>query len=228
AVGSGLDQTAIGANNGSLRSGSTNAAAYASFQPAKNVFFDALVGQANGTFDGSRFDGNASSFMTSHRTGTGTFESLVAGLEYRNGRFEYSPYVRADSFSSRFGAASDDGASPWSLSYAPMAASNTTFIAGLRGSFDMKTPLGTVTPLARIELRDLSLGSQSQGLQYKDGLGPSYSMFAPASAQSGLSGSFGLRVSPNEHFVFQLDYDFEYINGILGMHTVRPELNLRF
>lgn len=228
AVGSGFDQTAIGANDGSLRSGSTNAALYASFQPAKNLFLDALAGQNNATFDGSRFDDNSSSFMTSHRTATGTFESIVAGLEYRNGRFEYSPYVRADSLSSRFGSASDEGTSPWSLSYASMNTSNTTFIAGVRGSIDLKTSFGTVTPLARIEVRDLSLGSQSQSLQYKDGFGPSYSMFTPATAQSGLSGSFGLRVSPNEHFVFQVDYDFEYVNGILGTHTVRPELNLRF
>jgi hypothetical protein len=62
---------------------------------------------------------------------------------------------------------------------------------------------------------------------YQDGLGPTYVLLVPGTSQGALAGSFGLRLSPNAHTVFLLDYDFMTTKGNL-QHTLRPYINLSF
>jgi hypothetical protein len=52
-------------------------------------------------------------------------------------------------------------------------------------------------------------------------------LLVPGTSQGALAGSFGLRLSPNAHTIFLLDYDFMTTKGNL-QHTLRPYINLSF
>jgi uncharacterized protein with beta-barrel porin domain len=227
ALGGAFNGTTIGTQGTSLRAGSFDAAAYASYHPSGHFFLDGVLGVNNARFKDTRWNQYDSSFIPGARTAHGTFATLLAGYEFRNGRLEYAPYVRADSQWSQFNAMSETSNEIWGLAFAPMHTTSSTLIGGVRASYELRTPLGVLSPLARLELRNLSNGVQTQNLMYQDGLGPTYVLLVPGTSQGALAGSFGLRLSPNAHTIFLLDYDFMTTKGNL-QHTLRPYINLSF
>jgi hypothetical protein len=227
ALGGGFDGTSVGALGTSLRGGSFDSAAYASYHPTQNFFVDGVLGWDSATFTDNRWNTEDSSFISGRRTAHGRFTSLVAGLEYRSGRLQYAPYFRADSLTAYFDGMTESEHPIWALSFAPMQTSSTTLVGGLRAAYDLPTPLGVLTPLARLEVRGLSSDLQTQNLTYADGIGPSYVLEIPAQWQQALSGSFGARLSPNHHLLFQVDYDFSATKGSV-QHTLRPYVNVSF
>jgi uncharacterized protein with beta-barrel porin domain len=226
AVGSALDGTAIGTSGTSLRASNFDGVGYASYHPTGNLYLDGLLGINNATFTDNRWNSNDLSFISGRRTAHGTFASLVAGFENRNGNLEYAPYLRADSQWSRFNAMSETSNQTWGLSFDPMNVTNSSLTAGVRASYDIHTPIGVLTPLARLELRSLSTGQQTQNLMYQDGLGPTYTVLVPGTTQGAFGGSFGLRLT-GSHTTFMLDYDFLTNNHSL-QHALRPYINLSF
>ncbi|MFN2461621.1 MAG: autotransporter domain-containing protein, partial [Candidatus Velthaea sp.] len=228
AVGGASDATSIGNAGTSLRAGGFDAAAYASYHPGRNLFFDGVVGADNATFAQNRLNAADATVIPANRSAHATFASLVAGLDYRTGRLQYAPYLRADSLSSTFDATSENADPAWALSYGAASLTNTALTGGFRAAYRIDTPLGTLTPLARLELREFSLGGQMQTLTYRDGLSPASPALVPGSRDEALSGSVGLRANPNEHLTLQLDYDFTSTNGTLRLHTLRPSINVRF
>jgi hypothetical protein len=227
AIGGAFNGTSIGTQGTSLRAGSFDAAAYASYHPSGNLFLDGLLGVNNATFKDTRWNQYDSSFIPGTRTAHGSFATLLAGYEFRNGHLEYAPYLRADSQWSQFNAMSESSNEIWGLEFAPMQTSDATLTGGVRASYELQTPFGVLTPLARLEVRNASTGQQTQNLMYQDGLGPTYVLLLPGTSQGALAGSFGLRLSPSAHTVFMLDYDFMSTKGSL-QHTLRPYINLSF
>jgi hypothetical protein len=227
ALGGAFDGTSIGTNGTSLRAGSFDAAAYASYHPSSNLYLDGLLGLNNATFKDNRWNQYDSSFVPGTRTAHGTFATLLAGYEFRNGHLEYAPYLRADAQWAQFNAMAESSNQIWGLSFAPMQTTTSTLTGGVRTSYEVQTPFGLLSPEARLELRNVSNGQQTQNLMYQDGLGPTYVILVPGTSQGALAGSFGLRFNPNAHTVFMLDYDFMSTKGSL-QHTLRPYINLSF
>jgi hypothetical protein len=108
-----------------------------------------------------------------------------------------------------------------------MSVNDSQLVAGFRSSYDIRTGAGLLVPMARLELHAMSNGAQSQTLTYQDGLGPAYLLSVPPAGRQALSGSFGLRLSPGSHTVFQIEYDFFTTKGTFE-HTLRPYVNITF
>src|SRR6185312_6883757 len=102
------------------------------------------------------------------------FGSVAASLEAKFGAFRLAPYVRGDYMSASLDGYSEQGSNSELLTFGAMDFRSVSGSLGLRGSYDIPTVWGVLTPIARAEYRQALDGAFQQSMYYSD-LGSSIS-----------------------------------------------------
>ncbi len=168
-VGGGWGHTTdrIGTLGTTSRAGSWTGALYASFNPASNLYLDAMVGRSSFSFDTHRH--TAGSFVTGSRDGAQTFASLTAAWEHRSdGGLHMAPYGRIDAADGWLGAFTETGDPVWALAYGEQKLKTLTGSLGLHGDYAFRHRWGSFTPSWRFEYRHEFEDLSATSLRYAD------------------------------------------------------------
>jgi uncharacterized protein YhjY with autotransporter beta-barrel domain len=143
-----------------------SASFYGSFQPAAQVYLDAVLGGGGLHFDSRRHDADSSTFLGGRRSGSQWFGSLTAGYEYRRGELLMSPYGRLEWSRTELNGFSENGVASAALAYGSETVRTSLAIVGLRASGAIKLDYGMLVPRARLEIGHDFQGTSSTTLSY--------------------------------------------------------------
>ena len=211
AVGLSTDRTKINNDTASNNGTSVTGTAYVSWQAAKGLFIDSLVGYGRLNFSSSRYDSNAGSSITGARTGSVLFGSVIASFEQRMGAFQYAPYGGFDILMGKLNAYTEAGDADWVLSYASASVSSQGLILGFRGQYDMPMSWGMLSPTARVQFRHGMSGNVTQSMNYTADTSTSYALSISGTEQNSITSSIGLRAQSTAGTSGQ----FEYLNNVM-------------
>ena len=195
--------------SGGTKSTATNwvGAIYASWEPAQNLFLDAVVGAGSLKFDTRRLT-PAADFVTGSRNGSETFGSLTLAYEWRQDGFHLSPYGRLDAANASLHGYAETGNTTWALTYGSQKANLLSGDLGLRGDWIVHQGYGDMLPHFRIEARHEFEGSNAVNLQYSAALsGPTYTVTPVPASRDTVDLGIGSAWSFKNGFLFSLDYD---------------------
>jgi uncharacterized protein YhjY with autotransporter beta-barrel domain len=165
------DRTEIGTDGTLSNSRSTTIAAYASYQPAPNIFIDGLLGYGALRYDTERFVVPIGQFARSNRTGDFLFASVAAGYEFHTTGLLLSPYGRIDMASHRLNDVTETGAGLYALHYYSQRIPSISAALGLRFESAHETGFGYVLPRMRVEYQHDFKGEQAAAISYADQIG---------------------------------------------------------
>jgi uncharacterized protein YhjY with autotransporter beta-barrel domain len=229
ALGFGSDRSDVGVNGSRSDATSFSGTLYASLRPFDPLFVDASAGYGLLNYDNRRWVTDDSTMVSGKRTGSFWFGGVTASLELGRGAMKFAPYVRADFISATLGGYAEQGSSLELLNYDQMRFNATSGAVGLRGSIDVPTSFGMVTPNARLEYRTTAQSAYDQSMYYLD-LGPStastFSM--PAGTYGTTTGTLGLRVRGSGGLTVELEYGLTRGTGALQAQTIRAALRVPF
>ena len=211
AVGLSTDRTKINNDTASNNGTSVTGTAYVSWQAAKGLFIDSLVGYGRLNFSSSRYDSNAGSSITGARTGSVLFGSVIASFEQRMGAFQYAPYGGFDILMGKLNAYTEAGDADWVLNYTSASVSSQGLILGFRGQYDMPMSWGTLSPTARVQFRHGMSGNVTQSMNYTADTSTSYALSISGTEQNSITSSIGLRAQSTAGISGQ----FEYLNNVM-------------
>jgi outer membrane autotransporter protein len=184
-VGYARDKSRFGSDGTQMTSDGYSVAAYASYQPTRSTFVDALLGYGTLNFDTRRYVVPAGEFAVADRNGRQIFGSVAGGLEWRNDSVLVSPYARLDFAAARFDQATESGAGSHALTYRDQTQNTVQGTLGLRAETQHATDFGLMRPRARFEYRYDFEGSSSASVNYADQrAGPTYSVSPPATQRN--------------------------------------------
>ncbi|MGH3581576.1 MAG: putative Ig domain-containing protein [Mycobacterium sp.] len=158
------DSSAVGTDN---TAHAQNLMLYASYEPAKSVFIDAMVGYGNLSFDAPRWQSSDMLLLSASRSGSQFFGSLGVGAVLRAQGASVAPYGRYDAVRSRFDAYSESGSAA-ALSYDSTSVSTDSVAIGLYLGYSLQATAAVLEPGLRIEQRRVRSGSIGQGVAYAD------------------------------------------------------------
>src|SRR5262249_43054978 len=141
---------------------------YASYRPVDGWFVDAVLGFGSLGFNNSRMaplDGVA---VAGSRSGSYWVGSVSVGPEFKFDGFLVSPYVRTDYMSARLGTYAEQGPTVQALTFNGVNFNSTSVVLGVRGSYDILSSWGVLTPNARLEYRYAVDGAFTQSMFYND------------------------------------------------------------
>jgi outer membrane autotransporter protein len=189
-----------------------SAAFYASFQPAAQVYFDAVLGGGGLSFDSRRFDADTGAFLTGSRTGSTWFGSLTAGYQFHLSKWLLSPYGRVEEASSSLSGFSENGAATSALSYGKQTVRTSLAAIGLRASGQILLDWGVLSPTARLEVGHDFQGASDATLRYAfiPSAG-SWSVLANPYTANGTSVQLGLGLGLQLRDGLQLTTDYNYL-----------------
>ena len=227
--GYGTDHTDLGLKGTLSDSTSASATAYASYKPFEFWFIDGLIGGGSLGFDNRRFVADDNMTVAGSRKGATWFGAVSTGYEARYGALRFSPYTRLDFMSAQLDGYNEQGGSAALLTFRSTAFHSIAGTLGLRGSFDIATEWGVLTPTARAEYRHAFDGSVQQSMYYTD-LGPGQaSTLTQAAASRGMvNTNIGLRARSHGGVSAELDYGVSGAPARLQSQTVRGSLKLPF
>jgi uncharacterized protein YhjY with autotransporter beta-barrel domain len=229
AIGYGSDQTNLGSDGTNSGAQNFDAIAYGSFQPVKGWFIDALAGYGTLSYDNQRFDSLTSTSVTGKRSGTMWFGSLGLSTDMRSGALLVSPYLRADVMAASLQSYAEQGVAGAALTYGSVNFNSAAAVAGLRGSYDVPTSWGVLSPTARLEYRRELDGGFNQSMYYSD-LGPSqsYLLNEPDAATNMVTAAVGLRARAGTRMFGEVEYGATAGDNSLLVQSVRATLRVAF
>lgn len=229
ALGLGSDRSDVGTNGSRSDATSYSGTLYASLRPFDPLFIDASVGYGLLNYDNRRWVTDDSTMVSGKRSGSFWFGGLTASIELSRGALKFAPYVRADFITATLGGYAEEGSSAELLNYDQMRFNATSGAVGLRGSIDVPTGFGTLTPNARLEYRSTAQSAYDQSMYYLD-LGPaSASTFSqPAGTYGTTTGTLGLRLRGSGGLAVELEYGLTRGTGSLQAQTIRAALRVPF
>ncbi len=174
-VGYARDKTQIGIDGSSNKAHGASIAFYGSYQPARNVFVDGMLGYGSLNYDSQRFVAAAADYARAKRKGDQWFGSIAAGYEHRADGLLLSPYGRIDFDIDRLKRATEIGAGLNALTYHDQTLRSTNLSLGLRAETAHQTNFGWAVPRLRVEFTHGIEGDRAATLSYADQLaGPLY------------------------------------------------------
>ena len=229
AFGYGADRTDVGGNGTRSDGSSYSAMLYTSLRLLDPLFFDGAIGYGALGFDNRRWVSGDSTIVSGTRHGSYWFSAARVSLEMGRDGVKFAPYVGADYMSATLNGYGEDGASSQLLTFQQSKFSATSVTVGLRGSIDVPTAFGVLTPNARIEYRNTWLGAYDQALYYSD-LGASLaSTISQAGTTQGVTtAALGLRARGQGGLTAEVEYGVSTGAGSLLMQTIRAALRLPF
>ena len=196
---------------------------YASYQPFDGWFLDALAGYGTLTFDNQRFNTFDSSTVTGTRGGAAWFGSITASTDIKSGAMKVSPYVRLDLMTATLQGYAEQGTSSLALTYGAVNFGSTSTVLGLRGSYDIPTDWGVLSPTARLEYR------REQSMFYTDlGPGQTYVLTEADTALNLVTGMIGVRVRAGNNLSAELEYGATAGDNSTLIQTIRAALRLSY
>jgi uncharacterized protein YhjY with autotransporter beta-barrel domain len=229
ALGFGTDSSEIGSNGSRSEAISYSGTLYASLKPADLLFIDAAVGYGTLGFKNQRFVTGDGSVASGDRKGSYWFGAVTASVELGRDNVKFAPYVSADMISATFDGYSEQGGSALTLSYDAMKAKAVSGAIGLRGSIDIPTERGVLTPNARIEYRETRQSAFDQLLYYSDLGAGSASTFTQAEASSGTTtAALGLRARMAGGVTAEVEYSITRGAADYLAQAIRAALRIAF
>ena len=183
---------------------------YASWQVARDVFVDGLVGYGDTHFSIRRFDSSASGFLVGERTGGTVYGSVNASIEQKFGSFSFAPYAGVQFTSFALNAYTETGFADAAFVFGRTAASSGSAILGLHAKYDLITPWGKLSPTGRIEYRELATGEVNQAINYASDPSTLYDLMLPSTSSNSLTIGVGLSASGRAG----LSGTFNYLNTV--------------
>lgn len=174
-LGHARDETDIGTDGSRSKAKGTSFAVYGSYQPARNVFVDGVLGVGKVDLDGDRYVASVEDFARSRRKSDQFFGSIATGYEYRTGALLLSPYARLDFSRDKLKQATESGAGLNALTYFDQNVKQLQLALGMRLSSQHEANFGVVRPRFRVEYRHdfenegaaaIAYADQFAGVQY--------------------------------------------------------------
>jgi uncharacterized protein YhjY with autotransporter beta-barrel domain len=229
AIGYGSDRSDIGTDGTTSNATNFDEMFYTSYQPIDGWFFDALVGHGTLSFENQRYNSFDGSTVAGSRPGSEWFGSIVASTDFKSGAMKISPYLRADMMSASLQGYAEQGASSLALTYGSASFNSTTAVAGLRGTYDIATSWGVLSPTARVEYRRELENGFNQSMFYSDlGPGQSYVLAEPDAALNLISGAVGLRARAGDHLSAEFEYGATGGENSTFFQSIRAMLRMAF
>src|SRR5262249_53461069 len=116
-VGYARDKADIGTDGTHSEASGVSGAAYGSYQPAPNIFVDALLGYGTLSFDSDRYVTPINTMAHAHRTGDQLFGSVALGYEHVREGLLVSPYGGLSFSIDRLKQATETDAGSFGLTY---------------------------------------------------------------------------------------------------------------
>jgi uncharacterized protein YhjY with autotransporter beta-barrel domain len=185
-LGLGRDSSLIGVNGSKSAADSLSAVLYGSLRPAKQMFVDGLLGYGRLRFDSTRFITGGGGLAMGTRTGRQMFAALIAGMEFREPDWMWSPYTRVELSRSTLDTYSESAPGLAALTYFAQQTSVFNAVLGLRAEGVYAWRSARLVPKIRLEYTQSLQRASVAGLAYADlaDFGPAYSL-SSSSAQSG-------------------------------------------
>jgi outer membrane autotransporter protein len=210
-VGAGLgaarDKSRIGTEGSESEARGFSGAVYASFQPTRETFLDALLGVGKLDFESRRFIGAISETASADRDGSQVFGSVAAGYEHRRNGVVISPYGRLDWSRDKLDAATESGAAPYALAFSGQSATSLRGALGLRAETTVETRYGWTTPRLRVEYRRQLEGERTTSIAYADLIdGPRFSFSSEPDERNALLLGLGVDFIVRGGLTVGIDY----------------------
>ena len=229
ALGFGADRTDVGSNGSRSDGTSFSGTLYASLRLFQPLFVDANVGYGLLNYNNNRWVTDDSTMVSGKRTGAYWFGGVTASLELGRDAVKFAPYARADFISATLGDYSEQGSSAELLSYNKMSFNATSGSVGLRGSIDIPTDFGMLTPNARLEYRQTMQSAYDQSLYYTDlGSGSASTLSTPAGTYGSTTGTLGVRLRASGGLSVELEYGLTRGTNSLQAQSLRAALRVPF
>jgi len=229
ALGFGADRTDVGSNGSRSDGTSFSGTLYASLRLFQPLFVDANVGYGLLNYNNNRWVIDDSTMVSGKRTGSYWFGGVTASLELGRDAVKFAPYARADFISATLGDYSEQGSSAELLSYNKMSFNATSGSVGLRGSIDIPTDFGMLTPNARLEYRQTMQTAYDQSLYYTDlGSGSASTFSTPAGTYGSTTGTLGVRLRASGGLSVELEYGLTRGTNALQAQSLRAALRVPF
>jgi uncharacterized protein YhjY with autotransporter beta-barrel domain len=229
ALGFGADRSDVGTNGSRSDGTSFSGTLYASMRVFDPLFVDANAGYGLLNYNNNRWVTDDSTMVSGKRTGSYWFGGVTASLELGRDAMKFAPYVRGDFISATLGDYSEQGTSAELLSYNKMNFNATSGAVGLRGSIDVPTSFGMLTPNARIEYRQTTQSAYDQSMYYTDlGSGSASTFSTPAGTYGSTTGTLGVRLRAAGGLSVELEYGLTRGTGSLQAQTLRAALRVPF
>ncbi|HTV35371.1 MAG TPA: putative Ig domain-containing protein [Xanthobacteraceae bacterium] len=222
AVGYGSDHTDVGTDGTLSIAHNADAMFYASYQPFDHIFFDAIAGYGALGFNNQRFDSFSGSMFAGTRGGSEWFGSITASTDFRTGALKVSPYLRADFMTATLQSYGEQGPSSLALTYGAVSFGSTGGVVGLRGSYDIPTSWGVLSPTGRLEFRHELDDGFNQAMFYSDlGAGQTYVLNEAEASQNLVTGMIGLRARAGTNLFAEFEYGATAGSNSTIMQTIR-------
>ena len=223
------DKSSFGSDGTGMTSDGYSFAGYASFQPTRSTFIDALLGYGTLSFDTSRFVLPASAFASAERKGRQFFGSVASGFEFLNDGLLVSPYGRLDFSVARFDQATESGAGNYALTYQSQRQNAVQGVLGLRAETQQATDYGLMRPRARFEYRYDFEGSGNAIVNYADQpTGPNYTVSPSGVSRNTFVVGFGADFLFRGGLRVGVDYQLQSTGGSNSDQTLRLLLSQEF
>ena len=229
AIGYGTDRTAIGTDGTNSDSHTFDAMFYASYQPFDGWFLDAVAGYGTLGFTNQRFDTFDGTTVAGNRSGTNWFGSVAVSTDLKSGPVKISPYIRADLMAASLQAYAEQGPSSLALTYGGVSFNSVSAVLGLRGTYDIPTSWGILSPMARLEYRRELDGGFNQSMFYSDlGPGQSYVLSQLDATRNLITGAVGLRARAGTNMSGELEYGATAGDNSTLIQSLRATLRVSF
>lgn len=210
-VGAGLgaarDRSEIGLEGSESEARAFSATVYASFQPTRATFIDALLGAGRLDYESRRVIGAISETASADRDGSQVFGSVAAGYEHRRNGVVVAPYGRLDWSRDKLDAMTETGAAPYALAFSGQSATSLRGALGLRAETTIGTRYGWTTPRLRAEYRRQFKGERTTSIAYADLLdGPRFSFSAEPDERNSLMLGLGVDFIVRGGLTVGIDY----------------------
>lgn len=208
------DNTKIGADGSYNHGAAVAGTVYTTWEADKNLFIDTLVGYGSLDFTTSRYDSDATSFMSGSRSGQMFFGSLIASYDQKNGALYYAPYVGFDAMSGTLNSYTETGDATYILGYNDVTVSSQGVILGLRGQYDVLMAWGTLSPTGQVQYRHSFTGNFTQKVYYDADASTTYDVSLAGYDQDTVMTAIGLKAASSNGLTGQIEYlHFTSMNG---------------
>ena len=228
-LGYGTDRSDVGQNGSRSDAKSYNGTLYASLRPFDPLFLDAVVGYGSLGYNNRRWVSDDSTIVSGLRGGSYWFSSLTASVELSRNQVKFAPYLTTDFMSATLNGYAENGSSSQLLTYNQMKFNAVSGAIGLRGSINVPTSFGTLTPMARVEYRQTRQSAYDQSMYYTDfGTGSSSTFSQPLGFHGMTTGAIGLRAHTLDGLSVDLEYGVSSGAGSLLIQWIRAALRRPF
>ncbi|WP_370680967.1 putative Ig domain-containing protein [Comamonas sp. GB3 AK4-5] len=215
-LGLGRDSSYVGENGSqSTADNQLTVLLYTSLRPGGKVFVDGLLGHGRLHFDSSRYITDGGGTAQGTRSGNFMLGSLIAGMEFRQPGWMWSPYARLEVVQLTLDTYSESAAGLAALTYYAQQSSVRNAVLGLRAEGLYALRWGSLMPRIRLEYARNMQRNGEAGLAYTDlaYLGPAYAISPFSFSTGNWSLGLGARLQTRRGVEFSLELNLGFASG---------------